>query len=83
MLMCVMVRQIEATQGEYSVIMRQLCDLEVRYSDTVWQPCRNATHKVVNTQKDLEPFVKAMYRTLELFRQQDPSNMGHVQGNTI
>ena len=33
--------------------------------------------------KDLEPFVKVMYRALELFWQHDPSNMGHIQGNTI
>ena len=31
----------------------------------------------------MEPFVKAMYRILEPFRQHDPINVVHIQGNTI
>ena len=31
--------------------------------------------------KDLEPFVKATYRTLEPFRHHDPSSVIHIQGN--
>ncbi len=36
----------------------------------------------VNSEKDLEPFVKAMYRILEPFQQHDPINVVHIQGNT-